>query len=168
MWLEHVVEFHVYRLGEPPNWFFSDNRVEKIDALRVSGTPHVTLVFKVSTLLPAISIDIVETWFNPETYGTKAKGQYDDGLKSKHFLRDTAFEPWASLVDATRELAQRLDLKEFGEEALKEDVPFVTHPIFNDEEDNWGDDLSDEGLHKYMKSQPQYICCLYDCLFGFV
>ncbi len=167
--MEHVVEFPVYRLGEPPNWFFSDNRAEKIEDLRVRGTPHIALVFKVSTILPALSIDIQETWFNPETYGNKAKGKHDDGLMCKHFQRVTAFEPWASLIIATRELAKRLALQEFEEETLKEDVSFVTHPIWSDEEeDDYSDNLSDEAFHEYMKNQPQYVCCLYDCLFGFV
>ena len=117
---EHVVDFPIYRLGEPSHWFFSDNRPEKIEALRVSGTPHVALEFKVSTIVPALLIDIRETWFNPDTDGDKAKGEYDDGLMYKDSRRETVFEPWASLVVATRELAQRLALPEFDEKALKE------------------------------------------------
>jgi hypothetical protein len=51
----------------------------------------------------------------------------------------------------------------------KEDVPFVTHPLWSDDaEDDDSDDLSDAEYQAYMKRQPQYICCLYDCLFGFV
>lgn len=166
----HVVDFPVYRIGEPAHWFFSEDRPEKIEALRTAGKPQVAVALKVSTILPALFIDIRETWFNPDTYGDNAKGRYDDGLQTKSFLHETAFEPWASLVQAVRALGQRLDLQEFDLEALKEDVPFVTHPMWSDDdEDGDIDDLSDEEYNAYMKRyQPQYVCCLYDCLFGFV
>lgn len=167
----HVVEFPVYRLGEPAHWSFCDNGTEKIEALRVASEPQVAVAFKVSTILPALFIDIQATWFNPDTYGDNAKGRYDDGLQTKSFLHETAFEPWASLVKAVRALGQRLDLQEFDLEALKEDVPFVTKPMWSDddEDEDDTDDLSEEEYHAYMKRyQLQYVCCLYDCLFGFV
>jgi hypothetical protein len=164
---KHVVKFPVYRFGEPSHWFFSDNRTEKIAALKISGIPHVALEFKVSTIMPALFISIQETWFNPKTYGDKAKGKFDDGLLTIGFRHETTFEPWASLMIATRELAQKLALLEFDEKELKEDVSFVTHPIWNDEDDDL-EDLSDEEFYEHMKRQPQYVCCLYDCLFGFV
>lgn len=166
---EHVVEFTVFRLGEPPHWFFSDNRPEKVEALKNSGVPHVALEFNVSTIVPALFINIRETWFNPATYGDNAKGEYDDGLLFKSFLQETDFEPWASLVNDVRDLGRKLKLQEFSAQELKEDVPFITHPIWSDDDDDDTDELSDEEYVAYMKNRPkQYVCCLYDCLFGFV
>ncbi|MFZ4538659.1 hypothetical protein [Propionivibrio sp.] len=161
---ENVCEFHLHRIGDPQDGYFNDNKEEKIEALRCSGLPFVQLTAKVSTIVPALFIDIQETWFDPDTCGVNSRGRYDDGLKTKSFLRDTQFEPWASLATALRALGNELGLADFEEAELKQDVPFVTRPIYSDDDDApLFDSEADEIT--YLKNLPQDICWLCECLF---
>lgn len=140
---ERVVEFSIRRQGDPDSWFFSTDKAEKIEQLRLSGEPFVTIRADVSTVIPAMYLRITEIWFDPSTYGENAKGQHDDGLKHVFWLRQTEVEPWASLIDALRTYAASLGLEDLDKATLDEDVPFVTSPVFNDDEDDgWND--SDE------------------------
>jgi len=165
---ERVVDFDIYRNGAPDCWYFSNNRAEKIAMLRESGEPHVTISVEISTVIPAIHLNIKETWFNPETFGDKATGRYDDGLKTLYWLSDTQFEPWAGLIADLRALGEKLGLASLAECDLKEDVPFITGPIFGDDDDD-NDVLLGSGTLEeiaYLKSLPQNSFCLYDCLFA--
>lgn len=165
---ERVVDFNIYRNGDPDCWYFNDNRAEKIAMLRESGKPHVSIDVEISTVIPAIYLNIKETWFNPDTFGDKATGKYDDGLQTLCWLHDTHYEPWAGLITDLRALGEKLGLSSLAECDLKQDVPFITDPIFSDDDDD-SDDLSGSGTVEeieYLKSLPQNSFCLYDCLFA--
>ena len=167
---ERVVEFPIRRSDEPEGWFFNTHKNQKIAYLRDSGTPHVHIKVRISTVVPAIHFGITETWFNPDTWGDHANGRYDDGLKTINWLPDTRFEPWASLVADLRALAIELAIEEFDRDTLLEDVPSISSPIFSDEDDTDDEDLlgdwtSDDNV-RYIKSLPQQVACVYDCLFG--
>lgn len=165
---ERVVDFDIYRNGDPDYWYFSDNRAEKIAMLRKSGEPHVAISVEISTVIPAIYLNIKETWFNPETFGDKATGRYDDGLKTLYWLSDTHYEPWAGVIADLRALSEKLGLASLAECELKQDVPFITDPIFSDDDDDRDDLLGSDTLEEiaYLKSLPQNSFCLRDCLFS--
>ena len=59
-------------------------------------------------------------------------------------------------------------IAELDDASIKEDVPFVTSPIFSDEEEDTPDFDNEAEENAYYKSLPQYDCCVYDCLFGIV
>jgi hypothetical protein len=162
---ERVVEFSIRRKGDPDSWFFNTDKAKKIEQLRLSGQPFVTIQADVSTVIPAMYLRITEIWFDPDTYGENAKGQHDDGLKHVFWLRQTEFEPWAPLIDALRTYAASLGLEDLDKATLEEDVPFITSPIFNDDnDDGWND--SDEWPNlPYLRSLPQYTCNVFNCLF---
>lgn len=167
---ERAVEFKLSRNGDPDYWYFSDNRAEKIAILRETGKPFVVIEALVSTVIPALYLNIQETWFNPETYGNKVTGKYDDGLKTLHWLRDSVYQPWASLIADLRALGVELGLADLDETTLKQDVPFITEPVYSDEgdEDYYDNVLCGTNSPEeiaYLKSKPQDTCCLYDCLF---
>ncbi len=165
---ERVVGFDICRDGDPDYWYFTDNRAEKIAKLQASGEPHVTIRVEVSTVISAIYLNIKETWFNPDTFGDKGAGKYDDGLKTLFWLSDTQYQPWAGLINDLRNLAEKLGLVELNESDLKEDVPFITNPIFSDDDDDRDDLLGSDTTEEieYLKSLPQNSYCLYDCLFA--
>jgi len=163
---EHVVLFPIQRLGDGENWYFNEDKSAKIETLRRTGTPFVAIEVSISAIIPALFIDIHETWFDETTYGADATGRYDDGLKIKYFLPDTCFEPWASLVTDLRNLGKTLELVELDEHTLKKDVPFVTSTVFSDDDDDFPDFDNEEDQIAYLKRLPQYVCCLYDCLFS--
>jgi hypothetical protein len=162
---ERVVEFSIRRKGDPDSGYFSTDKAERIEQLRLTGKPFVTIQAKVSTVTPAMYLHITETWFDPSTYGENAKGLHDDGLKNVFWLRQTEFEPWASLINALRTYAASLGLEDLDKEMLEEDVPFVTSPVFNDDEnDGWSD--ADEWPNlPYLKALRQYTCNVFNCLF---
>lgn len=162
---ERVAEFPIRRKGDPENWYFNTNKAEKIEQLRVSGKPFASIQANVSTVIPAMYLRITEIWFDPETYGDNAKDQHDDGLKSIYWLRRTEFEPWASLIDALRSYAASLGLEDLDKATLDEDVPFVTSPIFNDDDDDGWNDSEEWPNLTYLRSLPQHTCCVFNCLF---
>jgi hypothetical protein len=162
---ERVAEFLIRRKEDPAGWFFNTNKVEKIEQLRVTGQPFVSIQAEVSTVIPAMYLRITEIWFDPDTYGENAKGRHDDGLKHAFWLRQTEFEPWASLIDALRTYAASLGLEDLDKETLDEDVPFVTSPVFNDDEDDGWNDSDEWPNLTYLRSLPQYTCNVFNCLF---
>ena len=120
----------------------------------------------VSTVIPALYLNIKETWFNPDTYGDNDTGRYDDGLKIQYWFRDSAYQPWSALIADLRSLGAELNLDDFDESTLKQDVLFITSPVFTDDDDDWDDDYSQEAEIAMLKRSAQETCCLYDCLFN--
>ena len=108
---ERVVEFDLYRNGDPEYWYFSDNKAEKIAELKQTGQPFVQIQVLVSTVIPALYLNIKETWFNPDTYGDNDTGRYDDGLKTQYWLRDSAYQPWSALIADLRSLGAELNFR---------------------------------------------------------
>ncbi len=161
-----VVEFDLYRNGDPECWYFNDNKTEKIAELKQSGQPFVQIQALVSTVTPALYLNIQETWFNPDTYGDNATGRYDDGLKTQYWLRDSAYQPWSALIADLRLTGAELKLDDFDESTLKQDVGFITSPVFTDDDDDLDDDYSQETEIAMLKNLEQETCCLYDCLFN--
>jgi hypothetical protein len=82
-------------------------------------------------------------------------------------LSDTHYEPWAGVIADLKAFGEKLGLANLAECDLKEDVPFITGPIFGDDDDN-DDLLGSDTLEEiaYLKSLPQNSFCLYDCLFA--
>jgi hypothetical protein len=88
-----------------------------------------------------------------------------DALKELRDLPSTLKVSTALIADL-RLTGAELNLDDFDESMLKQDVGFITSPVFTDDDDDLDDDYSQETEIAMLKNLEQETCCLYDCLFN--